>query len=60
MNCCDANGNCTQGRDCPVRIERAEQGIPLSRKENALIYATMICGLMAYVLAIVLVVESVL
>jgi hypothetical protein len=19
MNCCDANGNCNQGRDCPVR-----------------------------------------
>ena len=19
-NCCDANGNCTQGRDCPVRV----------------------------------------
>jgi hypothetical protein len=19
MNCCDANGNCRQGRDCPVR-----------------------------------------
>lgn len=23
MNCCDSYGNCTQGRDCPVRIERA-------------------------------------
>ena len=22
MNCCDANGNCNQGRDCPVRKER--------------------------------------
>lgn len=21
MNCCDANGNCNQGRDCPVRKE---------------------------------------
>jgi len=20
MNCCDEYGNCTQGRDCPVRI----------------------------------------
>ena len=19
MNCCDANGTCTQGRDCPAR-----------------------------------------
>lgn len=22
MNCCDANGNCNQGRNCPVRIAR--------------------------------------
>lgn len=22
MNCCDANGNCNQGRDCPVRAAR--------------------------------------
>jgi hypothetical protein len=21
-NCCDANGNCTQGRDCPIRKQR--------------------------------------
>lgn len=21
MNCCDANGDCNQGRDCPVRKE---------------------------------------
>jgi len=20
MNCCDEYGNCTQGRDCPVRV----------------------------------------
>jgi hypothetical protein len=25
MNCCDEYGNCTQGRDCPVRIARALQ-----------------------------------
>ena len=24
MNCCDSYGNCTQGRDCPVRKERIE------------------------------------
>ena len=24
MNCCDTYGNCTQGRDCPVRKERME------------------------------------
>jgi len=23
MNCCDGYGNCTQGRDCPIRKERA-------------------------------------
>lgn len=22
--CCDANGNCTQGRDCPIRKQRME------------------------------------
>ena len=25
MNCCNANGNCTQGRDCPIRKQRAEE-----------------------------------
>lgn len=24
MNCCDANGNCNQGRDCPVRKKKWE------------------------------------
>jgi hypothetical protein len=24
MNCCNANGDCTQGRDCPVRKRRME------------------------------------
>ena len=24
MNCCDANGNCTQGRNCPIRKQRME------------------------------------
>ena len=23
-NCCDANGNCVQGRDCPIRKQRME------------------------------------
>ena len=22
MNCCNANGDCTQGRDCPIRKQR--------------------------------------
>lgn len=25
MNCCDANGNCNQGRDCPIRKERLDK-----------------------------------
>ena len=27
MNCCDSYGNCTQGRDCPVRNERITQAM---------------------------------
>ena len=25
MNCCDSNGVCTQGRDCPVRKQRIKE-----------------------------------
>ena len=25
MNCCNANGDCTQGRDCPVRKQRIQE-----------------------------------
>ena len=25
MNCCDANGDCTQGRDCPIRKQRTKE-----------------------------------
>jgi hypothetical protein len=25
MNCCDENGNCNQGRDCPVRVAKVGQ-----------------------------------
>ena len=25
MNCCNANSQCTQGRDCPVRKKRAQE-----------------------------------
>jgi hypothetical protein len=28
MNCCDDNGNCRQGRDCPVRVCRQRAGKP--------------------------------
>lgn len=25
MNCCNDMGNCTQGRDCPIRKQRAKE-----------------------------------
>ena len=25
MNCCNANGHCTQGRDCPIRKQRQQE-----------------------------------
>ena len=25
MNCCNDTGNCTQGRDCPIRKQRAKE-----------------------------------
>jgi len=25
MNCCNANGHCTQGRDCPIRKQRMKE-----------------------------------
>jgi hypothetical protein len=25
MNCCNNFGNCTQGRDCPIRKQRAKE-----------------------------------
>jgi hypothetical protein len=25
MNCCNGFGNCTQGRDCPIRKQRAKE-----------------------------------
>jgi hypothetical protein len=28
MECCDANGECNQGRDCPVRVCRQRAGKP--------------------------------
>jgi hypothetical protein len=27
MNCCNANGKCTQGRDCPIRKQKLLQEI---------------------------------
>ena len=25
MNCCNSHGECTQGRDCPIRKQRAQE-----------------------------------
>lgn len=25
MNCCNENGNCVQGRDCPIRKQRTKE-----------------------------------
>ena len=25
MNCCDANGDCNQGRNCPIRKQRIKE-----------------------------------
>ncbi len=27
MNCCDAYGNCRQGRDCPIRVAKVGRRI---------------------------------
>jgi len=50
MNCCDAHGNCNQGRDCPDRAEQA-----LSRGESLYIYTIVALGAMAYAAVIVMV-----
>lgn len=34
MNCCDANGDCQQGRDCPVRKCRQRAGQPAKYDEE--------------------------
>ena len=33
MNCCDEFGNCTQGRDCPIRRQMTEQPPPPPKKD---------------------------
>jgi hypothetical protein len=50
-DCCTYK--CEQGRNCPVRAARAEQGKPLSRGENVYVYTIMAVGLAAYTAVIV-------
>lgn len=51
MNCCDDYGNCTQGRNCPVRKKMLEEGKP---QENPvvvlLILAAVLCALATIIL----------
>lgn len=47
IDCCTYK--CEQGRDCPVRAAREEQGEPLSLGETIYFYTVMAAGLMAYI-----------
>jgi hypothetical protein len=38
MNCCDEFGNCTQGRDCPIRRQMTEQPTPPSKKKDVVVW----------------------
>ena len=49
MNCCNANGDCNQGRDCPVRkAAQSEDGTPLTRNDyEELVVLTVIAALIS-------------
>lgn len=34
MNCCDDFGNCRQGRDCPIRVERVRRAKEVLGKDK--------------------------
>lgn len=34
MNCCDDFGNCRQGRDCPIRVERVRRAKEMLDKDK--------------------------
>ena len=57
MNCCDEYGNCTQGRDCPVRIDRVSQPSTFKRLFRRFFYWLLIVVLsllwMAFVAIVV-------
>jgi hypothetical protein len=44
MNCCDANGDCRQGRDCPVRAQRYTSP---KTKSSEITETLLIVGLMS-------------
>lgn len=54
MNCCDEYGDCQQGRDCPVRKQKAiEYQTGWSRLDNflnAVAYGATILGAVAFTL----------
>lgn len=55
-NCCDEYGNCRQGRDCPVRVERMRQVRDESRdKPNIPLLLIERLALVAIVLLVILV-----
>ena len=45
MNCCDEYGNCTKGRDCPVRTcrQRAGKPVQLHRVDTSLLQEGTTC-----------------
>lgn len=47
MNCCDDYGNCTQGRDCPIRKERALDQSLLWDVMERLISLSVLVGIIA-------------
>jgi len=57
MNCCDEYGNCTQGRDCPVRIVRTLQPSTSKRLFGRFFYWLLIAILgllwLAFLVAVV-------
>jgi hypothetical protein len=57
LNCCDEYGNCTQGRDCPVRIARPLQPSTSKRLFRRFFYWLLIAILgllwLAFLVAVV-------
>jgi hypothetical protein len=53
MNCCDANGKCTQGYGCPVRIQYVNR--ECHEPEDDTGYIPTLCGaiVLAFVCAII-------